>query len=112
MCLLLKQSPLFGYYPNASKTRLLVKPANHVGADVAFAGTGGNITTERVQYLGAPFGNIDFTKCFVKEQVDKLSEFAQLQPHIAFCTLTQGLINRCTNLSRTVKDINSLMYPI
>ena len=39
--------PVFGYYPNAPKTHLIVKEEHEARATEAFNGTGVHITTER-----------------------------------------------------------------
>lgn len=117
--LLVEHGPSFGYYPNAVKTYLLVKPESALDAQRAFEGTEVNITTSGVRYLGAPLGDVDFTKSYIAAKVDgwkaelvKLAEIARVQPHLAFCALTQGLVSRWTYLSRTVKDIDALLQPL
>ena len=44
--------PLYGYFPNGSKTHLLVKPDAIERARVLFKGKGINISTEGKRYLG------------------------------------------------------------
>ena len=69
-------------------------------------GSGLNITTRGVRRLGTPLGDAPYTEAFVAEQVEKwkgelsrLAEIAAVQPHLAFCALTQGLVSRWTYLS-------------
>ena len=110
---------IFGYYPNANKTWLLVKPESLLAAQTAFGGTGVNITTSGVRHLGAPLRDRAFTNSYVaakvagwKAELMKLAEIARVQPHLAFCALTQGLVSRWTYLSLTVKDIDTLLQPL
>ena len=42
----------------------------------------------------------------------KLAEIAHVQPHLAFCALTQVLVSRWTYLSWTVNDIDTLLQPL
>ncbi|XP_062514284.1 uncharacterized protein LOC134189875 [Corticium candelabrum] len=60
-----------------------------------FLGTNVNITTRGIKYLGTPLGNHKFCRDFlqakIKEwtiQIEKLSSFAQSQPHAAHCIYT------------------------
>ena len=46
-----------------------------------------------------------------KAELVKLAEISHVQPHLAFCALTQGLVSCWTYLSRTVKDIHALLQP-
>ena len=115
--LLVEHGSSFGYYPNATKTWLLVKPESLLAAQTAFGGTGVNIPTSGVRHLG--LGDRAFTHSYVAAKVDgwkaelmKLAEIARVQPHLAFCALTQRLVSRWTYLSRTVKDINTLLQPL
>ena len=64
-------------------------------------------------------GDVDFTKSYIAAKVDgwkaelvNLAEIARVQPHLAFCALTQGLVSRWTYLSQTVKDIDALLQPL
>jgi len=61
--------PDFGYYPNASKTWLIVKPSSEELAKEAFAGTGVNITTEGRPYLGTPIGSEQYCLQFMDAKV-------------------------------------------
>jgi hypothetical protein len=49
--------PSFGYYPNDSKTYLVVKPEFENVANNAFAGTDVRITTHGKRHLGAAIGS-------------------------------------------------------
>ena len=48
----------FGYYLNAAKTNLFVKPEFLAAAQELFLGTGVNVTVEGVCHLGAALGSL------------------------------------------------------
>ena len=109
--MLVRYGPLFGYYVNAIKSWLLVKTDSLEEATTIFADTGLNITTSGVRHLGAPLGDAPFSESFVAERVNKwkeelarLADIAAVQPHLAFCALTQGLVSRWTYLCRTADN--------
>ena len=109
----------YGYYPNGSKTYLVVKPEHIVKARELFADTDVNITTEGKRHLGAAIGTRDFIESYVAgkvkkwvEEIHQLSEIAQTQPHAAYCAYTHGLSSRWTYLSRTIPDISTLLQPL
>ena len=84
-----------------------------------FNGSGLNITARGVRHFETPLGDASYTETFVAEQVEKskgelstLAEIAAVQPHLAFCALTQGLVSRWTYLSRTVSNIEDGMTPL
>ncbi len=111
--------PSYGYFVNASKTWLLVKPEALSEAESAFSDTNINITTNGVRHLGAPLGDRDYTTEVLKAQVEKwtaeltvLSEMARTQPHLAYCALTQGMVGKWVYLSRTVPGISDLLQPL
>ncbi len=100
---LLNCGPRYGYFPNAVKTILLVKPDRHEEAITAFGDSDVQITTEGSRYLGGAFGSNEFTESSMvgkikewSEEVNRLAEIAKTQPHAAFAALTHGLIGRWT----------------
>jgi len=93
--------PLYGYFPNGSKTHLLVKPDAVERARLLFKGTGINISTEGKRYLGGGIGGTPFLKQFVGRKVQEwanelktLSTFAKTQPHAAYAAFTHGLSSK------------------
>ena len=82
--------PLFAYYPNLSKTWLIVKPEHLQNVETQFQGTGVQITTQGQWHLGAPLGSRSFIEEFVRAKVSvwvselkPLSEIASSQPQAA-----------------------------
>ena len=61
--------PLFRYYPNPSKTCLIVNLEHLRNAEAQFQGTGVEITTQGQRHLGAPLGSKSFVEKFVHAKV-------------------------------------------
>ena len=117
--LLRKHGEAYGYFVNASKTWLLVKPEALEEAKAAFAGESVNISTCGVRHLGAPLGDQSYTSEFITAQVKEwmaeltsLAEMAKAQPHLAYCALTQGMVGKWVYLSRCVPGISDLLQPL
>ena len=117
--LLTEIGPSFGYFPNALKTHLLVKPEFVHDASVLFADTSITISSDGHRYLGSVIGSDQFVSSYVKEQVvlwqqelHCLSVFAESQPHASFTVLTHGLISKWSFLSRTTPNIGVLLEPL
>ena len=111
--------PSYGYFPNALKTHLLVKPEFVHDASVLFADTSITISSDGHRYLGSVIGSDQFVSSYVKEQVvlwqqelHCLSVFAESQPHAAFTVFTHGLISKWSFLSRTTPNIGVLLEPL
>ena len=54
--------PEYGYYPNASKTWLIIKESCYKQAKLMFQGTG-VITSEGKRHLGSAIGSSTFIEC-------------------------------------------------
>ena len=61
----------FGYFPNASKTHLMIKEQFVEKARALFASTGISITTQGKRHLGAAIGSNSFHEEHVEEKVLK-----------------------------------------
>jgi len=66
---LLAAGPALGYYPNAKKCWLVVKPEKLKEANDVFSGTGINITTEGRKHLGAALGQRSYLEEYVGSKV-------------------------------------------
>ena len=111
--------PSFGYYPNASKTYLVVKETHEASAKQTFAGTDVHITTHGKRHLGAALGSKSFTEEYVSNKVQRwtkdiinLAKVAISQPHAAYAAYIHGLSSRWSYLMRTVPDIDDLLQPL
>ena len=67
----LKLGPGYGYFPNAVKTWLITKDKLLSRAQTTFEGTGIQITTRGLPYLGAPIGCSEYVESIVRDQVDQ-----------------------------------------
>ena len=93
--------PAYGYFPNASKSWLIVKDA------AVFQGSGIPITSEGKHYLGAATGSESFVHSFDSEKVsgwiteiELLSQISLTQPHSAYAAFTHGLSSKWTYLCK------------
>ena len=68
-----KLGPGFGYFPNVSKTWLVVKNRYHSEAEVVFADTNVKITNEGWPYMGSAIGSSLYIRQFVEEKIKGLS---------------------------------------
>ena len=87
--------PDYGYYPNASKTWLIVKESKLEEASTIFQETGVAITMEGKRHLGAALGKHAFVESYVQQkvtewvsEVERLSTFATTKPQAAYAALT------------------------
>ena len=116
---LLAAGPALGYYPNAKKCWLVVKPEKLKEANDVFAGTGINITTEGRKHLGAALGQRSYLEEYVGSKVKEwisevtlLAEFATSQPQACYAAFTFGLRHKWTYFMRTLPDIEDLLEPL
>ena len=116
---LLAAGPALGYYPNAKKCWLVVKPEKLKEAYDVFAGTGINITEEGRKHLGAALGQRSYLEEYVGSKVMEwisevtlLAEFATSQPQASYAAFTFGLKHKWTYFMRTLPDINDLLEPL
>ena len=110
---------LYGYFTNCSKTTLLVRNNLVTTAEKLFAGTGVQVLTDGVRYLGSAVGDDDFRTSYLSDKVDEwleelkvLTVFAQTEPHAAHAALNHGLRSRYTFLARTLPDIGEFLQGI
>ena len=111
--------PDYGYFPNASKTCLVVKGGYKDEAISIFKGTKVVITEEGKKYLGSAIGKQTFIEYYVQqkittwvEELECLTSIAITQPHTAFSAFTRGLTSRWTYLARTTLNIKDLIKPL
>lgn len=116
---LVEHGPDYGYYPNASKTWIVVKEDKVDAAVAAFQGTEVNITIEGKRQLGAALGTRSFVEEYVHQKVaawvqeiERLSSIAITQPHAAYAAFTHGLMNKWMFLARTIGGISDHFQPL
>jgi len=110
---------VYGYYPNASKTWLIVKSEFLAMANKVFKGTGVNLTTDGRRHLGAALGCCSFTEQYMKEKVDcwlrsihRLSEIVKIHPHSAYCAFVHGMCSKWTYFIHTIPEASSFFAPL
>ena len=101
--------PNYGYFPNGSRTFIVVKPELVETANEIFQGTGISISTEGRRYLGGAIVTTAFRNQLIDqkvrewvEEIKTLSEIAKREPHAAFAAFTHGLSSRCENAIRSL----------
>lgn len=111
--------PDIGYFPNAKKCWIIVKPDKEASANEIFKDTAINITTEGQHHLGAVIGSQDYLEKFVNDkitnwvnEITQLAEFARAQPQACYAAYTFGLKHRWTYFLRTLHDIQDLLKPL
>ena len=111
--------PMFGYFPNPSKTWVITKEEFLSSARCAFDGTEVNLTSSGRPYLGTALGAKQFAQTFVSDkvqewssEVETLATIAHSQPHAAYAAFTHGLMSKWTYLSRTMWGIGQLLQPL
>jgi hypothetical protein len=84
----------YGYYPNPSKTTLVVKAEYVHHATALFQDSGIRITTAGHSILGAAVGTPSFVDDYVaakvemwKEEIEALVKIAEIYPHAAYAAL-------------------------
>ena len=105
--------PGYGYFPNSSKTYLIVKPQFEEQAKSIFAGSDIKVTTDGHRHLGAVVGSDTFRDEYVKNHISEwinevrcLSKIAKTQPHPAYAAFTHGLTGHWSHILRTIPNIS------
>ena len=111
--------PPFGYYINADKSWIIVKPHLRAEAEQVFQGTGINITTDGQRHLGAALGTERFREEYVcnlvndwVKQIKMLSMIAKIDPHSAYAAYTHGLRHKFTYAMRTIPNTGNMLQPV
>ena len=84
-----------------------------------FSGSSVNITTEGRPVPGSPVGKPKYITEFVSqkvkkwvEELERLAEIAESQPHAAYGAITHGLSGKWSYLPQTTPNISQLLEPI
>ena len=112
--------PKYGYYPNASKTILIVKNEELcMLANQIFDGTGIKITLTGERHLGAVIGSPEFRSEYVRNKVHKwiddvkqLALIAKEEPQAAYSAYTKALSMRWCFVQRTIPDTKDYFIPL
>ena len=116
---LASKGPMFGYFPNAAKSVLLVKESCLVKAEQIFEGTQIKVDVTGQRHLGAVIGSAIYKTNFVKLKVDDwvasvnvLAKIAVSQPHAAHSVFVHRLQAKWGFLMRTVPSLSELLQPL
>ena len=111
--------PDFGYFPNPSKTCLIVKDCFYDSAVSIFQDSGVCITAEGKRHLGAALGSSSFVASFVHQKVSlwqqeltTLSDFSVTQPHAAYAAFVHGVVSRWNYLIRCIPNVCEFLLPL
>ena len=107
-----KRGPDYGYYQQADKTWVIVKPKHLEEAQRIFSGTNIKITTKGKRHLGAAIGSEIYRKEYINEKIDTwirkiqlLSEIAAFAPQEAYTCFTSGYKHKLNFCMRTIPSI-------
>ena len=110
--------PRYGYFPNGTKSWLVVKEDALDSVREVFDGTDIHITTEGHRYLGGVIGSEAFEQQFLQQKVQdwisdlrKLSVIAESQPHAAYSAYSRGLSFRWNYFFRVCSLSSCLFQP-
>ena len=113
---LVDQGPKYGYFPNSSKSWLVVKESCYNEACSVFSNLSVNVTSSGHPHLGIPLGSQEYVeKCLcdkVNDWVDEilvLSKIASTQPHATYSALMHGLFSRWLYYFRTVPNMGDFL---
>ena len=108
-----EHGPKIGYYPNAKKSCLIVKPQFVDDARRIFANTQVKISTSGEKHLGAAIGSEEFRETYSKKlvegwikEVNELSEIAKSEPHAAFTNFNYSMKLKWNYAMRTIPGMS------
>ena len=111
---LCEMGPKFGYYPQASKSWLIVKSHTVHRAKSIFENTDIQITTSGKRHLGAVIGTLSYKNQYMEEKINTwideirvLIKIAKTEPQAAFSCFISGFKHKLTYCMRTIPDISN-----
>ena len=114
-----EKGPLYGYFPKAAKTVLVVKEGYQQKANELFGTTGIKMELKGARHLGGALGNQSFREAFAEEKVRQLMEelsalckYAETQPQAAYAAYTHGFQSKWTFLQRVIPGTSDLFLPL
>ena len=116
---LYKIGPKFGYFPQASKTWLIVKSNYLTKATEVFTDIEIQITSSGKRHLGAVIGTTNYKEEYINEkiimwlsEIRMLCQIAKSEPQSAYTRFTTGLKHKITYYMRTVPKIGHLLQQL
>ena len=101
--------PGYGYFPNASKTVLLVKPENANRARELFADTGIPVSSSGSRYLGGALGEDDFCRDYIMKMAGPLGGGVAPSCWNGYDPAPSGLQCLCQGSSQPMEISHSLL---
>ena len=108
---------MFGYYPEATKKWLVVKPAYEERARELFSDV--NITTEGRKFLGSFIGSPEAARAFIADKIVEwekditaLTQIAKYEPQLAYSAYIYGTSRRWQFVCRTTPGISEAMQSL
>ena len=108
----------FGYYPEVSKTWLIVKNDFYDIANTTFSSTKVNVTSNGKRHLGAVMGSRSY-KDYMNEKINHwmkevklLSEVAKIESQCALSCFISGYKHKWNYYMRTIPNISNLLRQI
>ena len=111
---LCRLGPTFGYFPEGSKSWLIVKEKEVQKAQSVFKDTNINVTTEGQRHLGAVIGSKTFKQKYDQEKIDQwikelcvLCKIAWCEPQAAYSGFIKGFKHKPICFMRTIPNIKT-----
>ena len=108
--------PKFGYYPEASRTWLIVNNDFCDMANTTFKSIKINMTSNGKKYLGAVIGSRSYKEDFINEKIDQrikevklLSKIAKIESQCELCCFISRYKHKLNYYTRTVPNISNLL---
>ena len=116
---LIKLGPKFGYYPQPSKSWLIVKEHQEYQAKATFINTKINITKDGKRHLGAIIGSESFRKEYLSskitdwtEGIKLLRKIVRIDPQSAYACFISGFKHKLNYIMRTVPNTAAYLQQI
>ena len=98
---------------------IIVKKEKLEEARALFRNSGVKVTTDANRYLGSALGTEASVQDMLRREVrkwsgtmKKLSDMANIQPHVAYAAFVHGIRNQWSYLMRTTPDLEDLLHPL
>ena len=115
---LCRLGPKFGYFPEGSKSWIIVRENEEERAEAIFDNTKIKITTDSQRHLGAVIGTANFKQNYMKENINPwiqelriLSKIAWYEPQVAYSCFITSFKHKPTYFMRTIPNIGKELNP-
>ena len=112
---LCRLGPKFAYFPEGSKSYIIVRENAKERVQTIFDNTKIKIATDGQRHLGAVIGTANFKQNFMKEKINQwiqklriLSKIAWYEPQVIYSCFITGLEHKPTYFMRTIPNIGKV----